>query len=224
MTSCSGGRIANGRGSDGGAVPRGEVIQLEPPQPRTRELPPPDPFPVDALGGILRPAAIAIQDRIRAPLAIAAQSVLATATLAVQPHADVVLPIGPGIAKPVSDFFVTIAVTGERKTGCDDQAAWPIARREKALRETYEAELTTYQDSRLAWERTCDVIARDRKRDYKAKLAALKDLGPAPAPPLRALLICDEPTIEGVWRLARDGLPSSVFSQARVADSSAVTQ
>jgi Protein of unknown function (DUF3987) len=200
--------MANGRGSDGGAVPPGEVIQLEPPQPLTRELPPADPFPVDALGGILCPAAVAIQDRIRAPLAIAAQSVLATATLAVQAHADVVLPIGSGIGKPVSEFFVTIAATGERKTGCDDQAAWPIARREKALRETYDAELTTYQDARLAWERTREAVARDRKRDYQAKLAALEDLGPAPTPPLQALLICDEPTIEGVWRLARDGQPS----------------
>src|ERR1700741_479464 len=124
MMSCSGGRMANGRGSDGGAVPPGEFIKPEPLQPLTRELPPPDPFSVDALGGILRPAAIAIQDRIRAPLAIAAQSVLATATLAVQPHADVVLPTGPGIAKPVSDFFVTIAGTGERKTGWDYKAGW----------------------------------------------------------------------------------------------------
>ena len=200
--------MANGRGGDGGAVPPGEVIQLEPPQLLTREVPPADPFPVDALGDVLCPAAVAIQDRIRAPLAIAAQSVLATATLAVQAHADVVLPIGPGIAKPVSEFFVTVAVTGERKTGSDDQAAWPIARREKALRETYETELVAYQDERLAWERTREAIARDRKRDYQAKLAALKDLGSAPPAPLRALLICDEPTMEGVWRLARDGQPS----------------
>src|SRR5437879_496250 len=118
MTSCSGGRMANGRGSDGGAVPPGDAIQLEPPQPLARELPPADPVPGDALGEVLGSAALAIQNRIQAPLAIAAQSVLAAGTLAAQAHADVVLPIGPGIAKPVSEFFVTIAVTGERKTAC----------------------------------------------------------------------------------------------------------
>jgi hypothetical protein len=200
--------MANGRGSDGGAVPPGEVIQLEPPQPLARELPPADPFPVDALGDVLGSAALAIQNRIQAPLAIAAQSVLAAGTLAAQAHADVVLPIGPGIAKPVSEFFVTIAVTGERKTACDDQASWPITCREKALREQYETEQARYQDEKLAWERSREAISRDRKLDYRAKVAALKDLGQAPAPPLRPLLICDEPTIEGVWRLARDGHPS----------------
>jgi hypothetical protein len=34
-----------------------------------RELPPADPFPVDALGPVLGSAARAIHDRVRAPLA-----------------------------------------------------------------------------------------------------------------------------------------------------------
>jgi hypothetical protein len=200
--------MANGRGSDGSTLPPGELIQLEPPQPLIREVPPADPFPLDALGGILGEAARAIQNRIQAPIAIAAQSVLATTTLAVQAHVDVVLPIGPGIPKPVSEFFVTVAVTGERKTGCDDQATWPIEQHERALRKRHEIEMAGYQDGKLAWERSREAIARNRKLDYAAKLAALKNLGPAPPPPLQALLICDEPTIEGVWRLARDGQPS----------------
>ena len=53
----------------------------EPPRPLMRELPPADPYPVDALGEVLAPAARAIHDRIQAPLAICGQSVLAAATV-----------------------------------------------------------------------------------------------------------------------------------------------
>src|SRR5437870_2113029 len=38
---------------------------LEPPRPLARELPPADPFPVEALGPILRPAAEAIHDKVQ---------------------------------------------------------------------------------------------------------------------------------------------------------------
>jgi hypothetical protein len=74
-----------------------EIIPLageEPPRPLMRELPPPDPFPIEALGGILANAAIGIQDKTRAPIAICGQSVMAAATLVTQGHADVRLPTG----------------------------------------------------------------------------------------------------------------------------------
>jgi hypothetical protein len=51
-------------------VDGGEEMKPEPPRPLMRELPPPDPFPIDSLGDVLAPAARAIQDRVRAPLAI----------------------------------------------------------------------------------------------------------------------------------------------------------
>ena len=52
----------SGKASEGPG--RGAQAQPEPPTPLTRELPPADPFPVDALGEILGPAAIGIHDRI----------------------------------------------------------------------------------------------------------------------------------------------------------------
>jgi hypothetical protein len=61
-----------------------EQIKLEPPRPLVRVIPPADPFPVDALGSVLAPAARAINDRVQAPIAICGQSVLGAATLAVQ--------------------------------------------------------------------------------------------------------------------------------------------
>jgi hypothetical protein len=90
-------------------------VTPEPPRPLTRELPPADPFPVDTLGDVLASAARAIHDRVQAPLAIGAQSALGAAALAVQGHADVVLPIGPGQSRPLTCYLITIALSGERK-------------------------------------------------------------------------------------------------------------
>lgn len=128
-------------------------IKPEPPRPLMRELPPADPFPVAALGSVLGPPARAIHDRVQAPLAICGQSVLAAATLAVQGHADVSLPIGGGHAKPVSNYFVTVAASGERKTECDKQACWPIRTREKALRDKFEVDQLAYTNDKAAWDK-----------------------------------------------------------------------
>jgi Protein of unknown function (DUF3987) len=203
--------MANARGGDGETAPPGDVVQLEPPMPLTRELPPAEPFPVDALGSVLGPAAEAIHSRVRAPLAIGAQSVLAAATLAVQGHADVELPIGPGIGRPVSEFFATVAETGERKTTSDEQAIWPIRRFEKQLRERHDAEMLDYKNDKLAWDRAREVIIRGNKThkgDRSAIAAALGELGPAPSPPLDPMLTADEPTFEGMCKLFVTGHPS----------------
>src|SRR5215469_7674174 len=45
-------------------------VNPEPPRPLARELPPADPFPIDALGPLLRDAVQAIHDKLQAPLAI----------------------------------------------------------------------------------------------------------------------------------------------------------
>jgi len=95
-------------------VDGGEELKREAPRPLIRELPPADPFPIDALGDVLAPAARAIQDRVQAPVAMCAQSVLAAATLATQGHADIQLPTGQ--IKPLSSYYISIGVTGERKS------------------------------------------------------------------------------------------------------------
>jgi hypothetical protein len=42
-----------------------------------------------------------------------------------------------GHVKPLSGFFLTIAATGERKNGVDQEALLLVRRREIALREAY---------------------------------------------------------------------------------------
>jgi Protein of unknown function (DUF3987) len=177
----------------------------EPPRPLMRELPPADPFPVDALG-VLAPAAQAIQDRVRAPIAICGQSVLAVATLAVQGHANIELPMGH--AKPLSAFFVSIGVTGERKSGVDHEALGPVRRREAALREAHGKEQLEYENEKQAWEAARKKAIAGGKGNRVAIAAALKALGPAPRPPLKPVLTCSEPTFEGLCKLLDVGQAS----------------
>jgi Protein of unknown function (DUF3987) len=185
-----------------------ETVDLEPPRPLMRPLPPATPFPDDALGKILGPAARAINDRVRAPMAICAQSVLGAANLAVQAHGDVELPIGRGVAKPCSNFFVTVAATGERKSASDAEAAAPVRRREQMLREQYDAEHPAYLNEKMAWDKAREATARKLKDDRAAIRQALEAFGPEPKPPLIPLLTCPEPTFEGLLKLFQTGQPS----------------
>jgi hypothetical protein len=145
------------------SVDGAEEVRLETPRPLMRELPPADPFPVDALGEVLAPAARAINDRVQAPLAICGQSVLAAANLTTQALVDVVLPIGGGQPKPVSNYFMTVALSGERKSECDRQAGWPIRKREKEMRDAYDVEILSYINAKAAWDKARD-FAIKRKR------------------------------------------------------------
>src|SRR3954470_7730309 len=101
-----------------------ETFTPEPPRSLVRDLPPPDPFPVDALGPLLTAAALGIHDKTQAPVAICGSSVLAAAALAAQAHADVELPTGQ--RKPLSLFLVSVAASGERKSTVDGEAVWPV--------------------------------------------------------------------------------------------------
>jgi len=104
----------DGAGAIRETIAAAEEVMPESPRPLARRLPPADPFPVEALGDVLGAAARAINDRIQAPPAICGQSVLASAALATQGHAMIELPTGQ--TKPLSNDFVTVAETGERKS------------------------------------------------------------------------------------------------------------
>jgi hypothetical protein len=189
-------------------VENAEEVKPEPPRPLMRELPPADPFPIDALGDLLGAAARAIHDRVQAPIAICGNSVLAAANLAVQGHADVVLPIGPGQAKPVSNYFITCAATGERKSACDTEALWPVRKRETALRQAYGAELPRWENAKTAWDKAREAAVKRSKGDRLAIEHALEEIGDPPPAPLHPMLTCPEPTFEGLCRLYAGGMPS----------------
>jgi hypothetical protein len=185
----------------------------EKPLPLAREVPPPEPFPIDALGGLLGNAAEGIADRIKSPLAMCAQSVLAAANLAVQAHADIELPIGAGRPKPISNGFICVAVSGERKTASDAEACEAIKARAKVLRDNYSSEEWTYQKQQDAWDAERKEIIGKAKGNQAKIMGGLDHLGPPPKKPLQPFLTCEEPTYEGLFKLLQIGQPSvGVFS------------
>jgi hypothetical protein len=198
--------------SEGGAERVREVIDdaeevvAEAPRPLMRELPPADPFPADALGELLGRAAIAIHERVQAPIAICGQSVLGAATLVVQGHADVELPTDQ--TKPVSEYYLTAAPTGERKSAVDDYALSPVRKRESALREQYEAEQLEYRNSHDAWDAARKAAIRAGKGNRGRIKDSLDALGPAPLRPLDPMLVSGEPTYEGLCKALMTGQPS----------------
>src|SRR5262245_60891870 len=91
----------------GDAGPNGHASgeNADDPLPLFPPLPPAAPYPLDALGPVLAPAAAAIARKVQVPDAMAAQSVLAVASLATSAHADVMLPYGQ--TRPLSLFCLT---------------------------------------------------------------------------------------------------------------------
>jgi hypothetical protein len=165
-----------------------------------REMPKAELFPVESLGPLLGNAARAINDRVQSPIAMCGNSVLATATLAVQAHVDVVLPIGDHRAKPVSGYFISIAETGERKTESDHQAMPSVRAREKQLRDEYDTKRESYVNEKLAWDKARDEAVKQGKGNRLAIKATLDKIGPPPIAPLEPMLTSTEPTFEGLCK------------------------
>ncbi len=178
-----------------------------------RPLAPAQPYPVEALGKDMARAVQAIRNKIQAPDAICAQSVLSAATLVTQGHGDVVLHTGQ--SRPSSEYFLTIADSGERKTSADSEALRGIESYEKALREQYDVDEAEYSNQFAAWDRQRTQILTDKTKfpTQFSKKQALDDLGIAPPAPLFPAIICPEPTYEGLCKLLAIGQPSmGVFS------------
>ncbi len=170
----------------------------EPPRPLRRQIAAAERYPLEALGDILGDAAKVIYERIQAPQQVCAQSVLAAATLAVQGHADIHLPIGQ--SRPLSAFFMTIATSGERKSSCDMEALKPMNKKEELLREVYQKDQFEWQNKKEAWDAARGEILKKQKKDTPPEFITnqLNLLGLSPEPPLTPLLTCPEPTFEGI--------------------------
>jgi hypothetical protein len=180
-------------------------VQMEPTP--LRRLPPPgEPFPIDALGGILGGAARAIADKIQVADGLAGASILAAASLATQSHADCIIP-ATGQSRPLSLFIVSVAASGDRKSSSDGEAMTPVRCREKTLRTIYDDALPDYRRAKRAFEVAVQK-AEKTKGDWRDIDAAIRAVGDEPSPPLLPFLIADEPTFEGLTKLFERGQPS----------------
>lgn len=174
-------------------------------RPLFRPLPPAPAFPLDALGP-LAPAALAIQQSTQAPLAIAAQSVLAVATLAAQAQRDVILPGGG--RRPLSGLFVSVADSGERKSSVDRLALAPVYEVEQELRQQSDGERAAYLNQKTAWDAAREHAKRTHKGNMDALRSALDKIGAEPKPPLDPMMLISDPTPEGLTLHLANGRPT----------------
>ena len=178
----------------------------EPPQSLVNQADPPLPFPIDALGDVLGPAARAIAAKVQCAEAMAAQSVLAVASLAAQGLADVLLPYGQ--TRPLSLFALTVAASGDRKSSADKEAMIPVRVHERNLAEQYKVAKEIYAVDVAAWRATHHQIERG-KMEKAERAHQLTALGPEPTPPIKPLLTIGEGTAEGLAKLMPE-LPGAV--------------
>jgi len=173
-------------------------------RPLFRPLPPALDYPLQALGP-LRSAAEAVHLATQAPMALCAQSVLAAAALAGQAHFDVSLPGGG--RKPLTQLFVSIAESGERKTSVDKIALRAVYRHEAELRRKSDQEMTAYMADKAAWEEAAKKIKSAGKGDRAAIRKGLLDLGPEPKAPAHPMLLVADPTPEALVLHLATGRP-----------------
>lgn len=174
------------------------------PEPLFRDLSPPIDFPIEALGDVLSGALKAISKTIQAPVALIGQSLLAAASLAVQPFANIVID---GRRHPLSLFAITIGQSGERKSAVDKNALAPHRIVEKENLELYKATFENYKMGLAAYE-AAKRRALGGKKTKEQILKALEELGPEPQPPFSENMLVEEPTYEGLVKNFINGRPS----------------
>ncbi len=179
----------------------------EGPQPLVADIPPAAEYPVTALGA-LQAVAEGVADKTQAPIAIAAQSALAVASLAVQGHADVTTLGGPA---PLSLFALTVAASGERKSGCDKLLTAAVKEHERGQVSIYRSDMADYDAASKLWEaRQSRMIKEAAGKGDKAMQAAadLEAMPDRPTEPIAPLRIVADPTFDGLTKYLITGQPS----------------
>jgi hypothetical protein len=180
------------------------------PLPLFRDLPPPAPFPLAALGETLRPVAEIILETVQAPDAICGQSLVAASALAVQGYADA---INDGRKHPISTFHLSIAESGERKSAIDNLVLEPHRLYEKQQMKEYGELLSNYKNEMEVYERIRSKALNNGKKTKEEIASEMSALGAEPKVPINPILTVEEPTYEGIVKHLENGRPSvGIFS------------
>jgi hypothetical protein len=184
---------------------------------------PTPPYPVDALGELLGSAAKRLAYYVQAPVGMAAQSLLAVASLAVQGHVNI--QKGSIGTSPTTLYCITIAGSGERKSSMDNLAMKPVyeyqaerrAENEslmaehKAAEEAHELRYQSIVKSYKGPGKNQKPLSHDQQQALAADLAELEQGRPKPPP--RPHILMEEPTAEGIYKHLAEALPiAGLFS------------
>lgn len=189
----------------------------EDPLPLYRPLTESEEFPVNAMGNIMGPATIALAKIVQVPTALAANSILAAASLATQAHCNVVLPIGHGEPHPVSLFLVTIASSSDRKSTTDRLACSSINEYEAEQELLYQESQKVYKQELAFYKKLHDTALRDLNFSDSLANPSLarasyldntRNIGDEPLSPLQPAILVSDPTYEGLVKQLINGQPS----------------
>ncbi len=195
-------------GDDLDALPRTSTAPLmrNAPEPLRRPVPPPEPYPLAELGPILAPAAESLRRVIQAPDAICGAALLAAASLATQGLADVE---NDGRIHPLSLWMLSVAESGERKSAVDSEAMRAARAYEKELAKAFADETEGHAAEHAQWEAQRDALhSKAKKAQGEGLASALRELGPAPPPPLLPKVTVADFTAEGLAKLLAAGRPT----------------
>ena len=177
-----------------------------------------EPYPADALPGLIGAAVAEVQAFVQAPLPLVACSALSALSVAIQAHYDVKRT--DRLQGPVSLFLLAIADSGERKTTVDGfftaairkweageaSAAAPDQRKHRADVAVWEAKRQALLD--LIRSEAKKRAATTTKEDEMGKLEAEK-----PEPPrVPRLMLGDETPENLAWTLAKQWPSGGVIS------------
>jgi hypothetical protein len=164
------------------------------------------PYPIDSLPPILRDPILELQKTVQAPLPMIAASFLASANLATQAHVDVATVDGRVI--PTSLFFITVGLSGERKSTVDAFTMTAHRELDDRVRSEAEEKRAQIEAEIVVWERRKTAFQErlNKQRDGTPTLskeqereAFLAEVGPRPPAPQGApTRIVRDPTVEGL--------------------------
>ena len=160
-------------------------------------------FPVEHLPVVMREAVEALEYHVQAPRSLCAHSILSAAMLCSQGLADVKVD-GIPTPRPLSLFMLAVAVSGERKSACDDLALMAVARAEAQLRAESVEEQREFKASHAAWDAEKKKIERDNKIGHDERRQRLRELR-EPDVPLAPVIRAKEPNLEGLLNLLQIG-------------------
>ncbi len=184
----------------GNNLPKPDIeIAVTEPLPLTRPMQTNEPFPVDALPPVMRVAVLRVHEVVQAPLDMICQSFLAAATLAVQPYANVLID---GRCFPVSNNFVAVGESGERKSATDRIATGPIKERQRRESENFHQGKKAYEAALAAWQNKRKIAFKEDDKDVIEAL--LKQIGDEPRY-VQPFYIFEEPSFEGIERAYAEG-------------------
>ena len=163
-------------------------------------------FPIAALPPVLAKAILAIEAIAQVPVSLAAQSVLAAASLAAQGHINVETITGESC--PTSLFFFSIAASGDRKSTSDRLAIRPVKDREEMLAAVYETEKQRFAIEDAAFKAATSKAKTGNNKTRQMIQREMEDAGKPPVPPVQPLLTADEPTGPGLQRLFAEAQPA----------------